>query len=166
MIFTTVGTQLPFHRLIDAIDIWSLEQDVRGCFAQIGNDGNPPQNMQFSNTLDPAQFANQIAKCKVVVSHAGIGTILTALQYGKPIIVMPRLAKYGEHRNDHQLATVSNLEGRAGIHVAHNEHDLKALLNKAHDLGTNTNVTSAAEPELIQAIDSFIGARQTGIIYA
>ena len=166
MIFATVGTQLPFHRLIDSIDKWSLKQGVNGCFAQIGDKGTAPKNIEYSRTIDPAQFANQIAKCKVVVSHAGIGTILTALQHGKPIIVMPRLAEFGEHKNDHQLATVANLQGREGIHIAHDEQELETLLNEIHTLKTSNNVTTAAEPELIHAIGLFIRTGKKGLVHA
>ncbi|MBL4787714.1 MAG: hypothetical protein JKY60_01215 [Kordiimonadaceae bacterium] len=157
MIFATVGTQLPFDRLIHTVDKWSIKQHVSDCFAQIGKKGEAPKNLTSVATLNPLQFANKVANCKAIVSHAGMGTILTALQYGKPIIVMPRLALYGEHRNDHQLATIANLEGHAGIHVAHDEGELVELLDEIHSLKAGAELSCSAEPELIQAISSFIG---------
>lgn len=156
MIFATVGTQLPFDRMINILDKWSLNQKVTDCFAQVGEQGVHPKSLAYSATLTPLQFAKHIANCKVIVSHAGMGTILTALQHQKPIIVMPRLAKYGEHRNDHQLATISNLENRAGIHVARDEAELVCLLDKLSFLGAGTDPSSVAEPGLLSAVSSFI----------
>lgn len=167
MIFATVGTQLPFDRMINVLDNWSLKQKVNKCFAQIGEQGAHPKSIDFSPNLTPLQFAKHIANCKVILSHAGMGTILTALQHKKPIIVMPRLAKYGEHRNDHQLATVANLEHRAGIHVARGEDELLTLLERVAVLRSGSDVSSAAGPDLLSAISTFIlSDKAKGLRYA
>lgn len=166
MIFATVGTQLPFDRMINVLDNWSLKQRVNTCFAQIGEHGEHPKSIEFSPNLTPLQFAKHIANCKVIVSHAGMGTILTALQYKKPIIVMPRLVKYGEHRNDHQLATVANLEHRAGIHVARDGKELLSLLERIEALSAGSDVSSAAGPDLLSAISTFISDKPKGVRYA
>jgi len=165
MIFATVGTQLPFDRLIHTIDKWSIKQHVNDCFAQIGIKGKIPKHLACATTLSPLQFANKVAKCKAIVSHAGMGTILTALQYGKPIIVMPRLALYGEHRNDHQLATIANLEGHTDIHVAHDECELTEFLDEIHSLKASAEVSWSAEPALIHAINSFIRTDEKGAFH-
>ncbi|WP_262693634.1 glycosyltransferase [Kordiimonas aquimaris] len=156
MIFATVGTQLPFDRLITSLEKWSLKQNVSGCFAQVGPEGKVPQHIESAATLTPLQFAKQVADCKVIVSHAGMGTILTALQHCRPIIVMPRLVKFGEHRNDHQLATVSNLEDREGIHVARSEDELFEKLDAIASLETGDGASVSAEPQLLSAIGHFI----------
>lgn len=158
MIFATVGTQLPFDRMIRVLDEWSLKQGVNRCYAQIGERGTHPKSIDFSANLTPLQFAKHIAKCKVIVSHAGMGTILTALQHQKPIIIMPRLAKYGEHRNDHQLATAANLKDRAGIHVARDEVELLDLLDQITSLTSGSDVSSVAGPDLLSAVSTFISA--------
>lgn len=162
MIFATVGTQLPFDRMIETIDNWSTKQRVNKCFAQIGDQGTHPKSIDFSPSLTPLQFAKHIAECKVVVSHAGMGTILTALQHKKPIIIMPRLAKYGEHRNDHQLATVANLEHRAGIYVARDTAELTDLLEQIALLEAGSGVSSYADPTLLSAVSNFVSSDITG----
>ncbi len=166
MIFATVGTQLPFDRLIRTLDKWHKNQSVNDCFAQIGPEGKPPKNTPYAATLTPLQFAKHIAECKVIVSHAGMGTILTALRYRKPIIIMPRLALHGEHRNDHQLATVANLEGRAGIHVAQNEAALVDKLRHFNSLKASNCVSNCAEPTLLTAITDFVQSGQKELTYA
>ena len=60
-----------------------------------------------------------------------MGTILTALTEGKQICIMPRQTEYGEHRNDHQLATVGRLAAHPGLFKAHDEHDLPRCLDLA-----------------------------------
>lgn len=156
MIFATVGTQLPFDRMIETLEKWKQNQSSSKVFAQTGTDGMHPQSIDFAPNLTPTQFARNIAKCKVIVSHAGMGTILTALGAGKPIIIMPRLAKYGEHRNDHQLATVANLRGRTGIHVAMNEQELMTKLDQLGTLKASKSFSQKASPQLLTAVSHFI----------
>ncbi len=162
MIFATVGTQLPFDRMIEAIDKWNKKQGFSECFAQVGVGGFEPSSLKFSETLRPSQFARQIAKCKVIVSHAGMGTILTALQLGKPIVIMPRLASLGEHRNDHQLATVENLRGISGIYVAEDEDGLMQALDQAQSLDGGNSFSPHAQEDLIKAISDFVGGSMIG----
>lgn len=160
MIFVTVGTQLPFDRMIQEVNKFNIKQKLTGCFAQVGIKGFKPETMDFAETLTPSQFAKHIAKCKVIVSHAGMGTILTALELGKPIVVMPRLAAKGEHRNDHQLATVENLRGRRGIHVADDEQALAAILNDITVLDGSDQFSPYAEQKLLKAVNQFINGEQ------
>lgn len=162
MIFATVGTQLPFDRMIMAIDKWNKKQRLSDCFAQVGMGGAAPTSLEFSETLTPSQFANQIAKCKVIVSHAGMGTILTALQLCKPIVIMPRLASLGEHRNDHQLATVANLRGTGGIYVAENDQELIQALEQVQSLDGGDGFSPHAQENLLRAISDFVGGKMVG----
>ncbi len=156
MIFATVGTQLPFDRLIDTLDKYKQYQRDISIFAQIGPLGKSPDYIDWAPTLTAKQFAKKIAECKVIISHAGMGTILTALELGKPIIVMPRQAKYGEHRNDHQCATVQNLRGRVGIHVADDEQFLLSHLKELTSFKPSAASEPVAEPKLLNAISQFI----------
>lgn len=128
MIFVTVGTQLPFDRLIELIDglAPSLAEDV---FAQTGQGRYEPANMQWSALLKPKQFDELVTSASRIVSHAGIGTVLMAQKYRKPIVLFPRRASLGEHRNDHQLATVEALRGREGIYIAESDEELRRLLS-------------------------------------
>ncbi len=166
MIFATVGTQLPFDRLIMTIDKWQSFHGVKGCFAQIGPKGQTPKTLSHAATLTPEQFAKNIANCKVIVSHAGMGTILTALGAGMPIMIMPRLAKHGEHRNDHQLATVDRLRGRAGIHVARDESELTEKLDHINALKAGEGFSTDASPELLAAVSNFVAPAKQEIIHA
>lgn len=118
MILLTIGTQLPFDRLVKAMDELALSLD-EPIFGQIGTDAQYiPKNFEYVRSMRPPEFSEKFGATRVVVSHAGIGTLLSARKYGTPIVVVPRQAKFGEHRNDHQLATCRQLEGKRGVYVA------------------------------------------------
>jgi UDP-N-acetylglucosamine transferase subunit ALG13 len=143
VIFVTVGVQLPFDRLIRAVDELAplLSQPV---FAQTGRTSYRPSNIQYSETLAPREFGERFDEASMIVSHAGIGTIMRALKLSKPIVVFPRYASNGEHRNDHQLATCAQLKDRDGIYVAHTASDLQDLLTRA-ELGSPDMATLEAK---------------------
>lgn len=127
MIFVTVGTQLPFDRLIQAVDEIKpmLGEPV---FAQTGSSDYDVENFEAVATLRPHEFREKMEGARVVVSHAGIGTLLVAKQLSKPIILFPRRADLGEHRNDHQMATARQLEHAPGVYIAWDHADLHRLL--------------------------------------
>lgn len=127
MIFVTTGTQLPFPRLVAAIAglAGELGEEI---VAQIGVDtGNYP-GLTTHATLTPLAFKQNFEAARVIVSHAGVGTILSAKQARKPLILFPRRHALGEHRNDHQLATARQVEALPGLHVAWQVEDLLPLL--------------------------------------
>src|ERR1700761_8685645 len=118
MIFVTVGTQLPFDRMIQAIDSWAAGRQFAEVFAQIGPAKYRPKNLAWAEFLDANECRKKTEEADVVVAHAGMGSILTALELGRPVIVMPRLSVLGEHRNDHQLDTAKKLLAQGRIFVA------------------------------------------------
>lgn len=121
MIFLTVGTQLPFDRLVRALDSWAGARDQRAIFGQIadpGPDGYRPKNFPFTDHVPPAEFQQRCRDATLIVAHAGMGSLITAMTFGKPILVMPRRGHLNEHRNDHQFATAGKLGNRPGVAVA------------------------------------------------
>lgn len=153
MIFVTVGTQLPFDRLVRAIDNIAPELAVP-VFAQVGKSTYEPRNIEWSAVVDAANFNSLMAKVTTVVAHAGIGTIISAQESGKPLVLMPRQASKGEHRNDHQMATVQSLCGRRGIYVAHDERELLDLLLKSDLAPPATNEMAVERAGLISAVNT------------
>ena len=129
MILVTVGTQLPFDRLVGAMDALAPSLGVP-IFAQIGHGGLAPRNMDWAPMLSGEEFLRRFAGATTVVAHAGIGTVLMAQRWRKPIVLVPRRSGRGEHRNDHQLATCAELRGRRGIYVADGIDDLAVLLKQ------------------------------------
>ena len=155
MILVTVGTQLPFSRLIQALDRMAPTLPMK-VVAQIGDEREPPSHIEHHRSMDPRAFEALFLQADRIVAHAGIGTLLAAKRHRKPIIVFPRRAANGEHRNDHQLATAKQLEGQAGIYVAYDEEELEALLRREH-LEAPNDAAGASLQSLTAAIRSFIG---------
>lgn len=157
MIFVTVGEQLPFDRLIRTVDKWAADsgQEV---FAQIGDTDLIPNTLKYKKFLEPVEFQEKFNSAELIVAHAGMGTIITALEFGKPILVMPRQAALGEHRNDHQFATANEFVKLNYISAALDEAELISKLNNHVELVRCSNKTINMTPSfrLIQAIQDFI----------
>jgi UDP-N-acetylglucosamine transferase subunit ALG13 len=85
-----------------------------------------------------------------------MGTILSALQWEKPILVMPRLASLGEQRNDHQLATAKQFSGLGKINVAMDETELLAKMGTIDQFRPREKIGAYANDSLITALREFI----------
>lgn len=136
MILVTVGSQLPFDRLARAVDEWCAatgRTDVFGQLGEPGPNGYRPKNYAWSPFLSPTELDAKLRGAQLIIAHAGMGSIISALRCAKPIVIMPRRASLGEHRNEHQMATASRFAGRSGIYVADDETALPATLQRAFD---------------------------------
>ncbi len=156
MIFITVGTDLPFDRLVKVVDAWAGETGRTDVFAQIGEGGWRPEHIAWSEFLQPPEFREKFQAARVVISHAGMGTILTALNHGKPILVMPKRASLREHRNEHQLATAHHMMRIAGVNVAFDEGELRARLDDLDSLVSGSRIGAHASDSLIRGLRGFI----------
>ena len=131
MIFVTVGNMDPFDRLVRAVDHWVLTNpNSEKIVAQIGDGQYVPANFEYVRRMSPDDFETHFREARLVVSHAGMGTIITALELGKPIIVVPKRAALGEQRNEHQLATIRHFRRSQLMMVAETESDLIHVLSR------------------------------------
>lgn len=156
MIFVTVGTDLPFDRLVRVVDEWAASCGRSDVFAQIGEGGWRPRHIAHSEFLQPPEFREKFQSARLIISHAGMGTILTALQHGKPILVMPKLARLREHRNEHQTATARHMMRKAGVNVAFDEEELRAKLARIDLLAAAERIGEQADEGLINGLREFI----------
>lgn len=156
MIFVTVGTQLPFDRLISAVDEWAGSAPGREVFAQVGPSRQAPRHISHAQFIPPEECSELMAAAEAIVAHAGIGTILTALELGKPVLVMPRRADLGEHRNDHQLATARRLAKLGKVNVAFDETELAARLDELGDRAPLARIAQSAPVELLAGLRAFV----------
>lgn len=156
MIFVTVGTQGQFNRLIGTVDQWAGLRGRTDVFAQTGRSDYRPKHIGSKPFMDPTEFRKRVETSNLVVAHAGIGSIITALELGKNIIVMPRRADLGEHRNDHQVATANRFAEQGRIVVAHNEQELVERLDQLNLLHEHKRLNAQASPHLILTIRTFI----------
>lgn len=156
MIFVTVGVQLPFDRLIKAVDGWAGTRGRADVVAQTGSSAYRPQHLALRATLAPAEFRSIVEEAELVVAHAGMGSIITALELGKRIVVMPRRAALGEHRNDHQLSTARYMAEQNLVTVAKDADDLLRLLDAPATDVPPRAISGTASAPLIGRITSFL----------
>lgn len=160
MIFLTVGTQLPFDRLVKTVDRWAGAAPGREVVGQIGPSALRPQHLRYSEFLAPAECRVHMHAAEAIVAHAGMGTILSALEIGKPVLVLPRRAALGEHRNDHQLATAERFAEMGTVEVAYDEQELLGKLDRLHERAAHqAPISPWASDELITALRVFIDGR-------
>jgi UDP-N-acetylglucosamine transferase subunit ALG13 len=131
MIFLTVGTQFPFDRLVRAVDEACdnglIDEEI---FAQIGQTLYKPHNFESTASLEKGVFDNYVKQASSIIGHAGMGTITMALCNHKPLLVMPRLKRYHEVVNDHQLALAEKFAEFGYLLVAHDEKELAECVRK------------------------------------
>ena len=163
MIFLTVGTQLPFDRLARALDDWCADTDstipVFGQIGVVGPNSYRPQNFEWAQKISPDDFTRRVKDATVVVGHAGMGSLITAMTFRKPTVIMARRAHLGEHRNDHQQATLERFKSRGGIFAVANAIELATRLNSILSEGaaeSGHGVAPYAEDRLIQRLSNFI----------
>ena len=112
MVFVTVGSQkFQFDRLLQAVDECVGNGSIPdGVFAQTGTCTYVPKRFESAPFLDRGEFARRMDAADVVVTHGGTGAIVGALKRGKRVIAMARLARFGEHVDDHQVQLLREFE--------------------------------------------------------
>jgi UDP-N-acetylglucosamine transferase subunit ALG13 len=163
MIFVTVGTQLPFDRLVRGVDDWAAARGRTDVFAQIGPGVYEPRHIRWQRFVTPDEFRAHLDAAEAIVAHAGMGSILEALCNAKPILVMPRRCDLREHRNDHQLATVRRFLAMGRIRAAMDEHELGDKLDEIIRTAAAEPIGRYASPALIEAVRALIlGGKEPG----
>jgi len=162
VIFVTVGAQMSFDRMVRAVDAWAGARGRTDVFAQIGPTDWAPEHIAYERFLEPPEFRRRLEEADALVAHAGMGSILSALQVGKPILVMPRRGDLRETRNDHQVATAERLGALGKVAVAMDEGELAARLDRLGDVSASERIGRFASDELVSAIRGFIEGREMG----
>lgn len=161
MIFCSVGTQLPFPRLVDYLVSWS--ECVDGHQSQIiiqsgggGGDKNV-ENMIISEFMSESEFSEYMTSAEVIVSHAGMGNIIRSIELNKPIVIVPRSSSMQEHRNDHQIDSANKFSSLDNVFVAYDYDSFCGAIKEA--FGYKENEAKVFFPErekLIKFLDAQI----------
>ncbi len=150
MIFATVGGMRGFERLVRQMDVIAgeLEEQV---MMQIGSTDYEPRNCDYFTFMSRNDMKKLYADARVIVSHAGTGSILTALEHNKPLVLVPRLKKYGEHIDDHQLEIARDMESR-GVTVVYDIGKLQSAVENV-DIGA---VEIKGETTLVHMLKEYL----------
>jgi UDP-N-acetylglucosamine transferase subunit ALG13 len=154
MIFVTVGTnEAPFDRLLEAVRSLPATEEI---VVQHGSSAVRPENaVRCPDFLLFDALVDEMRAARVVVTHAGIGSIMTALSCGKRPVVVPRLERYGEAVDDHQLPVARRLEAAGLVTVV---EDLSTLGSAVARAGEQVNVALGADERLVGELRDFIAA--------
>jgi len=157
----------PFDRLIKLVDEFVEANHLqREFYAQIGRGKYRPKNFPYCEFLNPEEYQACVEKCSLVVSHAGMGTIITAIELNKPIVILPKRASLNEQRNEHQLATAHHFRKSPLVIVAEQDQDLSEAIFRANNiaLAPGSEILKQrhpCEPALIQFVQGFVKTSST-----
>ena len=135
MIFLTVGTQdKPFERIIKAVEQAVIDGKITDeVIVQAGGTKYESEVLNVLNYVPFDEFNNYISKADIIITHGGVGSILNGLKLKKKIIAVPRLKKYGEHINDHQLQVIKKMTEQGYILSCENENEIAEKVKEAKD---------------------------------
>ena len=132
MIFVTLGTQdKSFSRLLETVDKAILKKIIKEeVIVQAGYTQYESKNMKILHTISKKEFLKLMDECNILITHGGVGSIFDGLTRNKKIIASPRLSKYNEHTNDHQLEVVEELAKEGYIIAVYDMKELPKALKK------------------------------------
>lgn len=156
MIFITLGSQkFQFNRLLKAVDDLierGIIQDE--VFAQTGYSTYTPKHYKSKAFLDRNTFLAIEGKTDIVITHGGTGAIIGAVKQGKKVIAVPRLAKYKEHVDDHQLQLVKQFDEMNLICGCMNCDELESAIKEVKSKKYNSYTSNTHS--ILASIERFI----------
>ncbi len=133
MILVILGTNdKQFTRLLEEVDRLIDKKMIKEeVVVQAGFSKNyVSSNMKIFDLISSDKFEKLISDANFIITHGGVGTILTGLRYSKKMIAVPRLKKYKEHVNDHQLQIIDNFKEEGYVIGIHDVSELESALRK------------------------------------
>lgn len=133
-VLVTVGSMVEkkFTRLFNIIEELCEEGIFNGddVIAQVGFDAYEPINYKAFDMVGDEDFKKIISESDLIITHAGTGTVTTCLKMGKKVIIFPRMAKFNEHYDDHQLELAKLFTKDKYVLCAKNKEELKQCINQ------------------------------------
>lgn len=160
MIFVTVGSQkFQFNRLLIEIDKLIENKSItEKVFAQIGVSEYIPKNYEYTDFTTQDEFSKKIDEANLIITHGGTGVIVNALKKGKKVIAIPRLSKYGEHVDDHQIQLIKEFEEMNFIEPVYEIDELSNAIQEFKEKRYNIYVSNT--DKIIENIEKFIGEEE------
>ena len=156
MILVLLGTQNnSFHRLLEEIqrniENGNITEEV---VVQKGYTKFESENMTLYSQLPSEEIQELTEKADLIITHGGVGSIITSLQKGKKVIAVPRLKKYKEHVNDHQLDIIKSFSDSGHIIGLSSVEELGETLKKVKDFEPKQYVKNTGN--ILQIVENFI----------
>jgi len=155
MIFITVGMHTqPFDRLLKKVDELLEKGKIKDkIIAQIGHSNYKPKNYEYFNFASEEKMIELMKKAKIVITHAGAGSIITGLKFKKALIVVPRRKEFGEHVDDHQLEMTKVFEKERKILACYDVENLDELIKKTKEFKPTLD---DKELKIVKIVEKFL----------
>ncbi len=156
MILVLLGTQNnSFSRLLnkieECIDNKIINEEV---VVQAGHTNFNSSKMKVLDFISQEELDNLISKARIIITHGGVGSIINSIKHGKKVIAVPRLMKYGEHVNDHQIQIIEKFSKEKYIVGIAELNELPSVLHSIDDF-TPVKYNSGSS-NIINIISDFI----------
>ena len=133
-LFVILGTQkFPFHRLVEAVE----KIIVNGMFSkeevliQSGFTAYKNESVNIIQSVPVEEYTALLKNAQLIITHAGVNSILSCMKLQKDFIIVPRLEQYGEHVNNHQVEIAEVMKSQFDVLVMENTDNLPEFINKA-----------------------------------
>ena len=156
MILVLLGTQNnSFVRLLDAIQYNIDKKVIRDkVVVQAGFTKFESKDMEIFNLIDKERLSELQDEADLIITHGGVGSIISSLKKGKKVIVVPRLKKYGEHVNNHQLQIARRFGEDGYVKYVINLKNLEKTLSKIDKFEPKKYETD--ESNVVSIVENFI----------
>ena len=156
MILVQLGTQdKPFTRLVEEIDKLKQKKIIKDkVVVQLGYTKYESNNLETFDLIEVNKLNKLIEESDLIITHGGVGSILSCLKYDKKVIAVPRLAEYKEHNNDHQIQIVNEFAKTGYILKCDNPKDLEKVLKEVKSFKPKKYKSNTAN--MVKMIEDFI----------
>ena len=153
MIFVCLGTQdKSFKRLLETIENSNIDDKI---IAQVGYTDFSSSKMEIHKYLDKDEYSKYLNEADIVITHGGVGTIMEALKANKKIIACPRLSKYHEHQNDHQLDIIDTFKKNNYLLALYEDDDINEVYQKALSFTPNKYISN--NENFVSKLSTYLG---------
>lgn len=156
MTLVILGTQdKTFERLMKNIDLQIEKGNITGeVIVQAGSTEYQSDNMKIFDLIPMDKFNQLMEEAELVITHGGVGSILSALRANKKVIAVARLKKYGEHENDHQLQIIEEFSKLGYILPCNNLDNLPTALENIKNFEPKKYISNNSK--MINILEEYI----------
>ena len=156
MILVMLGTQNnSFHRLLEEIDDLINKGIINDeVVVQAGHTKYKSKNMKIFSLIPLEELEELIEKADLIITHGGVGSIISSLKKGKKVIAVPRLHEYQEHVNNHQKEIVETFDKKGYIIGIQDVKELNEAIEKSKDFIPEKYLSS--NKKMLNIIENFI----------
>lgn len=156
MVLVLLGTgQYSFERLLKEVEK-CIEQNIikDEVIVQAGHTKYDTTKMQILDIISIEELQKLILEADLIITHGGVGSITQALKSNKKIIAVPRLKKFGEVANDHQLQIVENFANKGYLKGVFEIEELSNVIKEIDNFTPNSFVSNTEN--IIKIIENYI----------